>query len=131
MSATRLADFERVNATAPFNQWAGFIVEASTPGHCVLGLSWRPELGQYAGMLHGVAAMLETSCGFAASAEIGPVLVTQMSVSCLMLQIFLPLDRTANFVVPAAARPTNSSPQPRNGAPKKPLDKPNPIRAQP
>jgi uncharacterized protein (TIGR00369 family) len=76
---------KRANASAPFNRWAGFTLEDLAPNRCALGLHWRPEFAQYSGLLHaGVAAsLLETSCGFAASTVLGPVLVSQMSVSYL------------------------------------------------
>lgn len=76
-------DLERANAAAPFNAWARFTIQELSPGRCMLSLEWRPELAQYSGRLHaGVsAALLETSCGYAAVMQIGPNLVSQLSVS--------------------------------------------------
>lgn len=76
---------EGVNASAPFNRWASFSVEEAAPGRCVLRLRWRTDFGQYAGFLHAgvIAGLLETSCGFAATTEFGPLLVSQISISYL------------------------------------------------
>lgn len=78
-------DLQGANAAAPFNAWAGFTVDELSPGRCVLSLAWRPEFAQYSGRLHAgvTAALLETSCGFAAAMEIGRNLVSQLSISYL------------------------------------------------
>ena len=82
-AAVERGDLERANAAAPFNAWAGFTIETLAPGRCVLSLAWRPEFAQYSGRLHAgiAAAMLETCCGFAATMEIGPNLVSQLSIA--------------------------------------------------
>jgi uncharacterized protein (TIGR00369 family) len=76
---------ESVNAGAPFNRWATISVEEADPGRCVLAMPWRTEFGQYSGFLHAgmVAALLDTTCGFAAATELGPLLTSQLSISYL------------------------------------------------
>ena len=78
-------DLERVNASALFNRWAGFLVDEATAGRCALTTPWRPEFAQYSGFLHAgvVAAILDTSCGFAAATELGGLMTSQMSISFL------------------------------------------------
>ncbi len=78
-------ELERVNASASFNRWAEFSVESAGAGRCAMRMPWRPECGQYSGFLHAgvVAAILETSCGFAAASELGAVLTSQISVCYL------------------------------------------------
>jgi acyl-coenzyme A thioesterase PaaI-like protein len=74
-----------LNASAAFNRWAGFELGAVAPGAIELRLPWRGELGQYAGFLHAalIGAMIDTACGFAAYAQVGNVLASHFSVSCL------------------------------------------------
>lgn len=57
-----------ISDTAPFNRWVGLSVTRAASGQCVLEMPWRSDFGQYAGFLHAgvVAALLDTSCGFAA-----------------------------------------------------------------
>ncbi len=75
-----------INASAPFNTWAGFEVVAAEPGKVALRMTWRPEVAQYSGFLHAglVGALIDTVCGFAASTQAGPVLASHYSVSCLV-----------------------------------------------
>ena len=74
-----------LNASAAFNRWAGFELGAVAPGAIELRLSWRDELGQYAGFLHAalIGAMIDTACGYAAYTQVGNVLASHFSVSCL------------------------------------------------
>ena len=74
-----------LNASAAFNRWAGFELGAVAPGAIELRLPWRDELGQYAGFLHAalIGAMIDTACGFAAYTQVGNVLDSHFSVSCL------------------------------------------------
>lgn len=74
-----------VNASAPFNAWAGFEVVAAEPGHVELRMTWRPEAAQYSGFLHAglVGALIDTVCGFAAFTKVGMVLASHYSVNCL------------------------------------------------
>jgi uncharacterized protein (TIGR00369 family) len=78
-------ELERVNASALFNRWAEFSVESGGGGRCAVRMPWRPDFGQYSGFLHAgmIAAILDTSCGFAAASELGAVLTSQMSVCYL------------------------------------------------
>ena len=78
-------ELESVNAGAPFNRWATFSVAEASPGRCILAIPWRSDFEQYSGFLHAgmVAALLETSCGFAAATELGPLLTSQISISYL------------------------------------------------
>lgn len=76
----------RINQTAAFNQWAGFDVTHAQPGRVELRLPWRPEFGQYAGLLHAglVAALIDTVCGFAAATVTGgEVVASHCAVSFL------------------------------------------------
>jgi uncharacterized protein (TIGR00369 family) len=72
-----------INASAAFNRWAGFEVEAAGGGEVTLSLAWREEFGQYAGFLHAgmVAALIDTACGFAAATVVGRVLASNCQVS--------------------------------------------------
>lgn len=76
-SEVDLAVLREINATAPFNRWAGFEVTLAEPGLVELRLPWRDEFGQYAGFLHAgvVAALIDTACGFAAATVIGGAVV--------------------------------------------------------
>jgi uncharacterized protein (TIGR00369 family) len=84
---TDLTDgFRTLSASASFNRWAGFDVVRVVPGECDLRLDWRDDdMGQYAGFLHAglIAALLDTACGFAAAAIVGPVLASNLSMNCL------------------------------------------------
>jgi uncharacterized protein (TIGR00369 family) len=78
--------FRALSATASFNEWAGFDVVRVIEGECDLRLVWRSEdMGQYAGFLHAgvIASVLDTACGFAATAIVGPVLSSHFSMNCL------------------------------------------------
>ena len=84
--AVDLSLLRQVNATAPFNQWAGFQVTQAEPGRVELRLPWRAEFGQYAGFLHAglVAALIDTVCGFAAATVTGgQVLASHCAVNFL------------------------------------------------
>lgn len=78
-------DLKRINTLAPFNRWAGFEVVSAAPGRAELRMTWREEAAQYAGFLHAglVAALIDTACGFAAHTQVGMVLASHFSVSCL------------------------------------------------
>jgi uncharacterized protein (TIGR00369 family) len=84
---TDLTDgFRSLSTSASFNQWAGFDVVRVVAGECDLRLDWRgDDMGQYAGFLHAglIAALLDTACGFAAAAIVGPVLSSQFSLNFL------------------------------------------------
>lgn len=75
-----------VNHSSQFNRWAGFSVTAAASGRCILELVWREEFGQHAGFLHAgvTAALLDTSCGFAAASVLGAVTTSQLSISYLI-----------------------------------------------
>lgn len=84
--AVDLSLLRHINATAPFNQWAGFEVTQAEPGRVELRLRWRAEFGQYAGFLHAglVAAVIDTACGFAAATVTGgDVLASHCAVNFL------------------------------------------------
>ena len=74
-----------LNATAAFNRWAGFEVVHAEVGSVELRLTWRADLGQYAGFLHAamIGGMIDTACGFAAFTSVGRVLASHISVNCL------------------------------------------------
>ena len=78
-------ELERINALSLFNRWAAFSIDEATAGRCVLSILWRPEFGQYSGFLHAgvIAALLDTSCGFAAATRLGALMTSQMSISFL------------------------------------------------
>lgn len=48
-------------------------------------MSWRREVGQYAGFLHAglVGALIDTACGYAAATVVGRALASHYSVNCL------------------------------------------------
>jgi uncharacterized protein (TIGR00369 family) len=75
-----------VNHSSQFNRWAGFSVVSAASGLCVLELTWREEFGQHSGFLHAglTAALLDTSCGFAAASVLGAVTTSQISISYLV-----------------------------------------------
>ncbi len=72
-----LALLREINATAPFNRWAGFEVTLVEPGLVELRLPWRAEFAQYGGFLHAgvVTALIDTACGFAAATVTGGTVV--------------------------------------------------------
>lgn len=74
-----------LNASAPFNDWAGFEVASAEPGRVELRMGWRPETAQYSGFLHAglVGALIDTACSFAAFTQAGMVLASHYSVNCL------------------------------------------------
>ena len=80
-----VATLNAISALAPFNTWAGLEVLSASAGHAEIAINWRTEFGQYAGFLHAgmVGAILDTACGFAAVTQVGPVLTSHFSVSCL------------------------------------------------
>lgn len=80
-----VARLSALNASAAFNRWAGFEVVSAAPGRAELRMRWRDDGGQYAGFLHAglIAALLDTVCGFAAFTQVGAVMASHFSVSCL------------------------------------------------
>lgn len=85
---TTLPDFaalRAINQQAAFNRWAGIELVRAEAGAAELGLSWRPEFGQYVGFMHAgmVGALIDTACGYAAATVAGPVLAVHYSVNCL------------------------------------------------
>lgn len=74
-----------INQTAPFNRWCGIEVHSATSGTAEIGMPWRGEVAQYAGLLHAglVGALIDTACGFAAATLVGRVLASHYSVNCL------------------------------------------------
>lgn len=85
MNADPLSQIKAINQTAAFNRWAGFDVITAGNGEAELGLKWRDDLGQYNGFLHAgmLAALIDTSCGFAAATVSGFVMASHFSVNCL------------------------------------------------
>lgn len=75
----------QLNASAPFNRWAGFEIVAAEPGRVELRMAWKEEGAQYAGFLHAgmIGALIDTACGFAAFTQAGQVLASHFSVNCL------------------------------------------------
>jgi uncharacterized protein (TIGR00369 family) len=77
---------QEINASAPFNRWAGLEVRSAKEGQVELALRWKDELGQYSGFLHAalIGGLIDTACGFVAATVVGPkVLATNFSVNCL------------------------------------------------
>jgi uncharacterized protein (TIGR00369 family) len=74
----------QVNAASPFNSWAGFELVSAESGTVELAVEARAELLQHAGFLHAgvLAALVDTSCGFAAATVAGNVLASQYQVMC-------------------------------------------------
>lgn len=72
-----LATLRAINAQAAFNRWCGIEVTRAGPGSAEIALSWRADLGQYAGFLHAglIGTLIDTACGFAAVTMAGRVLV--------------------------------------------------------
>jgi uncharacterized protein (TIGR00369 family) len=68
-SNAALARLVAMNATSPFNVWAGMTVTAAGDGEAELRMPWREEFAEYRGVLSSslVQGFLETACGLAAS----------------------------------------------------------------
>ena len=68
-SNTALTRLTAMNATSPFNVWAGMTVTAAGDGEVELRMPWREEFAEYRGVLSSsmVQGFLETACGMAAS----------------------------------------------------------------
>ncbi|MDE2364520.1 MAG: PaaI family thioesterase [Hyphomicrobiales bacterium] len=75
----------QLNASAPFNRWAGFEIVSAEPGRVELRMEWKDDAAQYQGFLHAglVGALIDTACGFAAFTQAGPVLASHFQVNCL------------------------------------------------
>jgi uncharacterized protein (TIGR00369 family) len=75
----------QLNASAPFNRWAGFEIVSAEPGRVELRMAWKEEGAQYVGFLHAglVGALIDTACGFAAFTQVGSVLASHYSVNCI------------------------------------------------
>ena len=101
----QLADLRSLNDRAAFNRWAGIEVTDAGDGSAELSLRWRPEFGQYVGLLHaGMAtALLDTACGFAAYTRVGDVLASNVSV-CFMAGGAAERFRARGHVVKAGRR---------------------------
>jgi uncharacterized protein (TIGR00369 family) len=84
MSEALLAQMRAVNASSPFNAWAGFELVSAAGGEAELALTTRPELLQHSGFLHAgvVGALIDTACGFAAASQSGAVVASQYQVRC-------------------------------------------------
>ena len=82
---TVLDRIREINRTAAFNRWAGFEVVDASEGVVSLRMPWRAELGQYVGNLHAglMSALIDTSCGFAASTLGGRVVASHCAVNYL------------------------------------------------
>lgn len=81
-------DLERViltNNQAAFNRWVGIEVVSAQGGQSELQVTWKEDLGQYAGFLHAgvIAGLLDTACGFAAATVVGNVLASHFSMNCM------------------------------------------------
>ncbi len=74
-----------INRSAAFNRWLAFDLLHAAPGEVELGLTRRPEHGQYSDLLHVgvVAALIDTCCGFAAATLVESVLASHFSIDCL------------------------------------------------
>lgn len=86
MSKADLAlELLQLNASAPFNRWAGFEIVSAEPGRVELRMAWNENAAQYAGFLHAglVGALIDTACGFAAFTRVGAVLASHYSVNCI------------------------------------------------
>lgn len=75
----------QLNASAPFNRWAGFEIVSAEAGRVELRMAWSEDAAQHAGFLHAglVGALIDTACGFAAFTQVGAVLVSHYSVNCI------------------------------------------------
>lgn len=82
---TVLDRIREINRTAAFNRWAGFEVVSAAAGEVALRMPWRAELGQYVGSLHAglMSALVDTSCGYAASSLGGRVVASHCAVNYL------------------------------------------------
>jgi uncharacterized protein (TIGR00369 family) len=69
MTDDLLLRLQQMNATSPFNLWAGFTVVTAEVGTVELRMPWRAEFAEYRGVLSAgmVQGFLETACGMAAS----------------------------------------------------------------
>lgn len=80
----------RLAQSSAFGRFAGFTVTHAQDGNATLSMAFKPELGQYTGILHAglIAGLLDTAAGFAGVSLDGTMVVaSQMSV---------------NFIAPAA-----------------------------
>ena len=86
MTSLNRQEIAEINDSGHFNRWAGFSVRIAEAGKCVLEMPWREECGQYSGSLHAgvIAALLDTSCGFAAASMLGAVTTSQISICYLV-----------------------------------------------
>ena len=82
MTLPILDQIRAINASAPFNRWAGFDVTAAGEGRAEIRLAIRDELTQYSGFLHAgvTGALIDTVCGFAAATVAGRVLASHYQV---------------------------------------------------
>ena len=80
-----LAQIRAINQTAAFNQWCGIEIISAELEKVEIAMPWRPEVGQYSGILHAglVGALIDTACGFAAATVVARVLASHYSVNCL------------------------------------------------
>lgn len=80
-----LRRLREINALASFNRWLGVEVVHAAPGEADLALHRNAEHGQYVDLLHLgiVAALLDTSAGFAAATQVNSVLASHLSMDCL------------------------------------------------
>ncbi|MDB9857617.1 PaaI family thioesterase [Amylibacter sp.] len=80
-----ITTLQNINKLAHFNTWAGLEIVSASPGSAEIAIDWREEFGQYSGFLHAgmVGGLLDTACGFAAVTQVGLVLTSHFSVSCL------------------------------------------------
>jgi len=80
-----VSNLTRLNELASFNRWAGFEVTAAVPGRVELRMAQKDDGKQYAGFLHAglIGALIDTACGFAAYTQVGAVLASHFSVSCI------------------------------------------------
>jgi uncharacterized protein (TIGR00369 family) len=80
-----VAGLQRLSDSASFNRWAGFEVLAADPGRVELRMVQKEDGKQYAGFLHAglIGALIDTACGFAAYTQVGAVLASHFSVSCM------------------------------------------------
>jgi acyl-coenzyme A thioesterase PaaI-like protein len=75
---------QQVNASSPFNAWAGFELVFAGNGAAELVVNLRSDLLQHSGFLHAavVGGLIDTACGFAAATVAGNVLASQYQVMC-------------------------------------------------
>lgn len=84
-NAYSVEQIRSLNQTAAFNTWSSFEVVSAADGRAEVAMSPRVEHGQYSGYLHAgvIAALIDTTCGFAAATDVGLVLASHFSVNCL------------------------------------------------